>query len=80
MQNILDLCQNQYGNYVIQNIIEKQEIGKIISILEVLKGIIFEFSLHKYGSNVIEKLLIYGNARVRKEIINEVLTRDDINR
>ena len=46
-------------------------------IYEGLKGNIFEFSLHKYASNVIEKALTFGTEEQRQNIIQEILKQDD---
>jgi len=47
----LDLAQNKYGNYVIQNIIEKNNCNYINYIWGDLKGKKFDFSMHKHSSN-----------------------------
>lgn len=82
MLNIYTLTQDQYGNYVIQHLIEKNtkdqdNISLILRILEDLNGKIFDLSIHKYASNVVEKLLVYGNQKVKKDIIEEILRKDD---
>ena len=74
---IIELCQDQYGNYVIQHVLETR-IGKNCSeIFEALKGKIFEMSIHKFASNVIEKCLHFGNKEQRDNIIDEILLIDD---
>ena len=77
-QNIIDLCQDQYGNYVIQYVLEKQKGINVEQIYEDLQGKIFELSIHKFGSNVIEKALSYGSPEQREIIINEILSKDDL--
>ena len=44
---------------------------------ESLKNHIYEYSFHKFASNVIEKALIFGNQKQRKEIINEIMLLDE---
>jgi peroxiredoxin family protein len=73
----VDLCQDQYGNYVIQNIIERQGLQKISKVMNNIKGKVFDFAIHKYASNVIEKTLCGGNYKIRKDIIDEILMKDD---
>ena len=76
-KNIIDLCQNQYGNYVIQHLLEKRGGENCPQIYEVLKGRIFDMSIHKFASNVIEKCLHYGTNEQKANLINELLSKDD---
>ena len=71
--NVKELSQDQYGNYIIQYILDNNKGNNVDSIYEELKGHIYEFSLHKYASNVIEKALTYGNKTQRENIINEIM-------
>jgi hypothetical protein len=77
LNKVLLLCQDQYGNYVIQHIIEKQGGNKIYYIWDHIRSKVFDLSIHKFASNVVEKLLTYGNHKVRIEIIEEVISKDD---
>ena len=47
------------------------------SIYEGLKGNIYDFSIHKYASNVVERALTFGNEAQRQNIINEIIEQDD---
>ena len=73
-KNINDLIQDQYGNYVIQFILENQEINKddLLPIFFSLRGNIYQYSFHKYASNVVERCITFGNEPQKKEIINEI--------
>ena len=73
--NINDLIQDQYGNYVIQFILENQEINKddLLPIFYSLKGNIYQYSFHKYASNVVERCITFGNDYQKREIINEIV-------
>jgi len=58
--------------------------GKIDNIYADLRGKIFDLSIHKFAryiffnfSNAVEKCLAYGNASQRKEIIEEIISKDD---
>ena len=77
-KSIIELCQDQYGNYVIQYVLEKQKGVNVQKIYDDLKGKIFELSIHKFGSNVIEKALSYGSPAQRAEIIDEIISKDDM--
>jgi mRNA-binding protein PUF3 len=72
-----ELITDQYGNYVIQHIIEKVGSEKCQKIYNLLNGKIFEYSVHKFASNVVEKCLTFGNDRQRKKIIDEIITREE---
>jgi len=73
----LELIQDQYGNYVIQHIVEKQGAGKCEKIYKFLTGKVYDFSIHKFASNVVEKSLTLGTSKQRKEIVDEILNRED---
>jgi hypothetical protein len=77
-KDIKELIQDQYGNYVIQFILENQSIKNddLLPIYEGLKGNIYNFSFHKFASNVVERCLAFGNEKQRKEIINEIIELD----
>ena len=74
-KNVKELSEDQYGNYIIQYILENQK--NIDPIYEGLKGNIYDFSIHKYASNVVERALNFGNAQQRQNIINEIIMQDD---
>jgi hypothetical protein len=73
--SINQLIQDQYGNYVIQFILENQDINKddLLPIFYSLKGNIYQYSFHKYASNVVERCITFGNDYQKKEIINEIV-------
>ena len=76
---INELILDQYGNYVIQYILENNKNNNNLNeIYQSLKNHIYEYSFHKYASNVIEKALTYGNQRQKNEIINEIILLDEI--
>ena len=75
--SVNELCIDQYGNYVIQNIIEKIKNNQII--YDSLKGKIYEYSIHKYASNVIEKCLALGKKDQIGQIVTEVIEQDNKN-
>lgn len=72
-----DLCLHQYGNYVVQFIIERQDINRITQVIKTLRGKLYELSTHKFASNVIEKCLSYGSQQNKREIIEEIIRKDD---
>ena len=42
-----------------------------------IKENIYKFSLNKYASNIIEKILEYGNIEQRDEIVKEIIENDN---
>lgn len=72
-----ELCLDQYGNYVIQSILENMNKSIDDNFLSLIKGKVFEYSVHKYASNVIERILTDGNAKQIKEIVDEIIEKDN---
>ena len=76
--HINELILDQYGNYVVQFIIENnKEKDNLNEIYQSISGHIYNYSIHKFASNVIEVALNKGNEKQRKDIINEILLLDE---
>jgi len=73
------LLDDQYGNYVIQHVLQYGRVKDRDSILAiVVENGLLSLSRQKFASNVVEKLLKYGNGPQRKAIAREMLkTADD---
>ena len=67
------LVQDQYGNYVIQHVLEHGRSQDKSVIITKMKGQIIVMSQHKFASNVIEKCVQYGSKAERSMIIEEIL-------
>lgn len=70
-QNLLNDC---YGNYVAQHVLQYGRVedrNKVLGI--VIENGLLKLSRQKFASNVVEKLLKYGNAEQRKAVIREML-------
>jgi hypothetical protein len=52
-----DLATNQYGNYVVQNILQAKRPDHVGRLVASFRGHFYEFSIHKFASNVIEKCI-----------------------
>ena len=76
LSNIDKLTVDPFGNYVVQYIInketEKNDYDYTYKIVHLLKPKITELSLHKFGSNVIEKIL-------RTPIVSETMIMELLN-
>ena len=68
------LLDDQYGNYVIQHVLQYGRDPDRDSILGiVLESGLLRLSRQKFASNVVEKLLKYGNGNQRSRIVEEML-------
>ena len=68
------LLDDQYGNYVIQHVLQFGRVKDRDMILEmVVKNGLLKLSRQKFASNVVEKLLKYGNSEQRKSVVREML-------
>ena len=73
-QCLRTLFDDQYGNYVIQHVLQFGRVKDRDMVLEmVVKNGLLKLSRQKFASNVVEKLLKYGNAGQRLSIVREML-------
>jgi hypothetical protein len=77
VETCVDLVQDPYGNYVVQHIIvngkSNQPSPAVGRIIDAMKGNVFEFSLQKFSSNVLEKCLVNSSDKDRLKVLNEIL-------
>ena len=57
IKNLKELRTDVYGNYVVSHVIEHGESVDRVKITDEIIDDIVELSMHKYGSNVVEKCL-----------------------
>lgn len=69
----VSLVQDQYGNYVIQHVLEHGKPQDKSPILAKLHGQILQLSQHKFASNVVEKCVQYADDHDRAILIEEIL-------
>ena len=68
------LLDDQYGNYVIQHVLQFGRHSDRESILQiVVENGLLSLSKQKFASNVVEKLLKYGTPQQRKAVVREML-------
>lgn len=68
------LLDDQYGNYVIQHVLQYGRHSDRQSILEiVIESGLLKLSRQKFASNVVEKLLKYGSPEQRNAVVREML-------
>ncbi|KAG0035067.1 mRNA binding protein puf3 [Podila clonocystis] len=71
---IPNLVQDQYGNYVIQHILERGKPAEKSLVVSKVVGQVLVLSKHKFASNVVEKCVAYGSKADRQRLIEEVIT------
>lgn len=54
-QNAIELIQDPYGNYAVQEIMEKWKDQNFTTLFNKAKGKIAQLSIQKFSSNVVEK-------------------------
>ncbi|XP_020233970.1 pumilio homolog 1 isoform X2 [Cajanus cajan] len=73
LQSVCKLAQDQYGNYVVQHVLEHGKPYERSAIIKELSGQIVQMSQQKFASNVIEKCLTFGTPTERQILVNEML-------
>ncbi|GKD57343.1 pumilio homolog 2-like protein [Tanacetum coccineum] len=73
------LAQDQYGNYVVQHVLEHGKPNERSIIIQELAGKIVQMSQQKFASNVVEKCLTFGDASELQLLVNEMLGTTDEN-
>ncbi|XP_022847039.1 pumilio homolog 2-like isoform X2 [Olea europaea var. sylvestris] len=73
------LAQDQYGNYVIQHVLEHGKPNERTAIIQELAGNIVQMSQQKFASNVVEKCLAFGDPSEHQLLVNEMLGTTDEN-
>ena len=71
------LITDQFGNYVIQHIIENGEETDRSSIISIVMSQLFTYSKHKFASNVVEKSIDCGEPGQRTEMLRLLSTPDE---
>jgi pumilio RNA-binding family len=69
------LAEDQYGNYVMQHVLEHGTQAERLEILAKLAGSIMTLSQQKFASNVVECCLQYGGPEGRQIFIDELLAQ-----
>ena len=75
--NAINLIVHQYGNYVIQTIIENWDDNELEDIINIYKNKLIFLSKQKYSSNAIERI-IEKNQKNLEMYINEVCNENNI--
>ncbi|KAE8711444.1 hypothetical protein F3Y22_tig00110293pilonHSYRG00047 [Hibiscus syriacus] len=73
------LAQDQYGNYVVQHVLEHGKPHEQSIIIKELAGKIVQIRQQKFASNVVEKCLTFAGPFDRLLVVNEMLGSTDEN-
>ncbi|XP_024912695.1 pumilio homolog 2 isoform X3 [Cynoglossus semilaevis] len=71
------LFKDQYGNYVIQHVLEHGRPEDKTKIVAEVRGKVLILSQHKFASNVVEKCVIHSSRSERALLIDEVCCQKD---
>lgn len=74
LKNLKDIITDQYGNYIIQSILMKDNTGIVKDFLnEIIKNIVF-YSNNKFSSNAVEKC--FENEMIKNTILDQFLKKE----
>ena len=65
------MAQDQYGNYVIQHVLEHGTAAERMQIVMQAAPQIVPMSMHKFASNVVEKCLIFCSIAERDILVGD---------
>jgi hypothetical protein len=77
--NAIELAQNPYGNYAIQQAFEYWDMEICQQIIPKFFGKIYQLSLQKCSSNVIDKCIQNSTPEFLATIMKELITCDRLN-
>lgn len=70
----LRLMQDQYGNYVVQWVLQHGAANDRAAIVDKTKGRLLRLARHKFASNVVEQVIEVASPSDRHELLNELLS------
>ncbi|PAV23257.1 ARM repeat-containing [Pyrrhoderma noxium] len=70
----INLMQDQFGNYVVQFVLENGPAQDRNLIIAKLRGQMLQMAKHKFASNVCEKALVTADSENRRLLIEEIMT------
>ncbi|KAG6616393.1 rna-binding protein [Phytophthora cinnamomi] len=76
----MKLMQDPYGNYVVQYVLDSCTAEEAFGVIMKPLGHIYELSVQKFSSNVIEKCLEKAPERVRQKYITEITSCPKMNK
>lgn len=73
-KSTINLMQDQFGNYVVQFVLEHGHPKDKALVLSKLRGQMLQMARHKFASNVCEKALVTTDPMSRSILIDELIT------
>lgn len=68
------LISDQYGNYVIQHVIQHGALEDQNKIQSLVSEKLLKFSKHKFASNVVERCIIFGTEEQRRHMVSLLIS------
>lgn len=78
IKHVLTLVQDQFGNYVVQYVLDLNIANVPKRIAENLKGLFVNLSTQKFSSNVVEKIMQSGSQEAVAIIVAELIAYPEI--
>lgn len=75
--NIVCDSQDQYGNYVVQHVLEHGAAEDRSRLVAGVRGKVLQLSQHKFASNVVEKCVSHATRNERALLIDELCGFND---
>lgn len=73
VKRTIELSQDQYGNYVIQHVLEHgKDMHKLI-IIKAINDSLHSLSVQKYSSNVIEKCFEFSSDKEKLLLVTTIV-------
>ncbi|KAL0266069.1 UNVERIFIED_CONTAM: hypothetical protein PYX00_011786 [Menopon gallinae] len=73
LSGVEEMIFDQYGNYVIQHILEFGRKDFKDSIFRIVIKDVYNISVHKFASNVMEKCVLVADSSQKKDLVSEFL-------
>ncbi|EJU05662.1 ARM repeat-containing protein [Dacryopinax primogenitus] len=73
-EHTANLMQDQFGNYVVQFVLEHGQPEDRARVIAKLRGQMLMMACHKFASNVCEKALMTADSESRRLLIDELMT------
>ncbi|KIK96804.1 hypothetical protein PAXRUDRAFT_137657 [Paxillus rubicundulus Ve08.2h10] len=70
---MINLMQDQFGNYVVQFVLEQGKPHDRCQVIAKLRGQMLNMARHKFASNVCEKALVTATTEERRALVDEVI-------
>ena len=71
------LAQDQYGNYVVQHVLEHGQESDRQEIVRLLSSDLLVLSQHKFASNVVEMCLMHGGLTAQNSLLHDLITDEE---